>query len=166
MIQIYEMKQDVSLRQTFSFFFFIINFHKNKFNQTHHVAKTVTKFHKRKKKHKKNLLKQNPVSWQVSADGQRMIGHMILRKNIDGEDILGLKIVGGQHVSPTRKGAVIEKVKRGSIADQEGHLKPGKNIHRKFVSPIRTFASSFILPLLMFSCVLLIFFFLFSCLFI
>lgn len=55
-----------------------------------------------------------------------MIGHMILRKNIDGEDILGLKIVGGKTVSSSQKGAVIEKVKRGSIADQEGHLKPGK----------------------------------------
>lgn len=57
-----------------------------------------------------------------------MIGHMILRKNIDGEDILGLKIVGGKTLSSSRKGAVIEKVKRGSIADQEGHLKPGKTL--------------------------------------
>ena len=56
-----------------------------------------------------------------------MIGHMILKKNIDGEDILGLKIVGGQTLPGlTRRGALIEKVKRGSIADQEGHLKPGK----------------------------------------
>jgi regulating synaptic membrane exocytosis protein 2 len=62
----------------------------------------------------------------VSADGQCMIGHMILRKNLDGEDILGLKIVGGHTISSTRIGAIIEKVKRGSIADQEGHLKPGK----------------------------------------
>lgn len=53
---------------------------------------------------------------------------MILRKNIDGEDILGLKIVGGKTLSSSRKGAVIEKVKRGSIADQEGHLKPGKTL--------------------------------------
>lgn len=81
-------------------------------------------------RHRKTVLcrndTQNPVSWQVSADGQCMIGHMILRKNLDGEDILGLKIVGGKTLSSTRKGAVIEKVKRGSIADQEGHLKPGK----------------------------------------
>lgn len=69
---------------------------------------------------------QNPVSWQVSADAQRMIGHMILRKNIDGEDILGLKIVGGKPLSSSRKGAIIEKVKRGSIAEQEGHLRVGK----------------------------------------
>lgn len=58
-----------------------------------------------------------------------MIGHMILKKNIDGEDILGLKIVGGQTLPGlTRRGALIEKVKRGSIADQEGHLKPGKEL--------------------------------------
>lgn len=63
----------------------------------------------------------------MSADGQRMIGHMILRKNIDGEDILGLKIVGGMTLpSSLRKGAIIEKVKRGSIAEQEGHLRVGK----------------------------------------
>lgn len=71
---------------------------------------------------------QNAVSWQVSADGQRMIGHMILRKNLEGEDILGLKIVGGTSISSDRIGAMIEKVKRGSIADKEGHLKPGKNL--------------------------------------
>ena len=69
------------------------------------------------------------MNWQVSADGARMIGHMILKKNIDGEDILGLKIVGGQSLPGlSRKGALIEKVKRGSIADQEGHLKPGNNL--------------------------------------
>jgi regulating synaptic membrane exocytosis protein 2 len=68
----------------------------------------------------------------VSADGQRMIGHMILRKNIDGEDILGLKIIGGMTLpSSSRKGAIIEKVKRGSIAELEGHLRVGKNINTK-----------------------------------
>ncbi|KAG5672487.1 hypothetical protein PVAND_002613 [Polypedilum vanderplanki] len=71
---------------------------------------------------------KNPVSWQVSADAQRMIGHMLLRKNIDGEDILGLKIVGGKPLSSTRKGAIIEKVKRGSIAEQEGHLRVGDEV--------------------------------------
>lgn len=55
-----------------------------------------------------------------------MIGHMILRKNIEGEDILGLKVIGGKPMLNGRKGAFIEKVKRGSIADQEGHIKPGK----------------------------------------
>lgn len=54
-----------------------------------------------------------------------MIGHMILKKNLDGEDILGLKIVGGTSLPSSRKGALIERVKRGSIADQEGHLIAG-----------------------------------------
>ena len=75
-----------------------------------------------------NVKIKNPVSWQVSADGQRMIGHMILRKNIDGEDILGLKIIGGKILPSSRKGAIIEKVKRGSIAEQEGHLRVGKKL--------------------------------------
>lgn len=50
---------------------------------------------------------------------------MILRKSNEGEDILGLKIIGGQVLSNGRIGAIIEKVKRGSIADQEGHIRPG-----------------------------------------
>lgn len=50
---------------------------------------------------------------------------MILRKSNEGEDILGLKVVGGQVLSNGRLGAIIEKVKRGSIADQEGHIRPG-----------------------------------------
>lgn len=55
-----------------------------------------------------------------------MIGHMILRKNHNGEDILGLKVIGGRPTVSGRRGAFIEKVKRGSIAEQEGHIKPGK----------------------------------------
>lgn len=54
-----------------------------------------------------------------------MIGHMIFKKNLDSEDKLGLKIIGGQVLSNGRIGAIIEKVKQGSIADTEGHLKPG-----------------------------------------
>lgn len=50
---------------------------------------------------------------------------MILRKSNEGEDILGLKVIGGQVLSNGRIGAIIEKVKRGSIADQEGHIRPG-----------------------------------------
>jgi hypothetical protein len=69
--------------------------------------------------------KQNPVHWQVSSDGTRMIGHMVLRKNLDGEDILGLKVVGGRKLPNGTNGALIEKVKRGSIADNEGLIKPG-----------------------------------------
>jgi hypothetical protein len=55
-----------------------------------------------------------------------MIGHMILRKNVDGEDILGLKVTGGKILANDNKGAIIEKVKKGSIAEQEGHIRPGK----------------------------------------
>lgn len=59
---------------------------------------------------------------------------MILRKCNEGEDILGLKVVGGQVLSSGRIGAIIEKVKRGSIADQEGHIRPGnlKQSHEVF----------------------------------
>lgn len=55
-----------------------------------------------------------------------MIGHMILRKNIDGDDILGLKLVGGRLSASGRRGAFVERVKQGSIAEQEGHIQPGK----------------------------------------
>lgn len=112
-----------------------------------------------------------------------MIGHMILRKYYDGEDILGIKVVGGQPIkypdpslaakssnsssscslpssslSPSSKlaaanetaagaaiktaveqaqqkppvkfitsyGAVVERVKKGSVAETEGHVRTGK----------------------------------------
>lgn len=66
----------------------------------------------------------------MSSDGTRMIGHMILRKSLDGEDILGLKITGGQLFPNGSRGSIVEKVKRGSIADQEGHIKPGNDLIR------------------------------------
>lgn len=66
------------------------------------------------------------MSWQVDGKGTRMIGHMIFKKNLDSEDKLGLKVIGGQTLSNGRLGAIVEKVKRGSIADQEGHIKPGR----------------------------------------
>lgn len=47
---------------------------------------------------------------------------MLLRKNNDDEDVLGLKITSD---STTNNGAIIDKVKIGSIAEQV-HLKPGK----------------------------------------
>ncbi|XP_055549948.1 regulating synaptic membrane exocytosis protein 2 isoform X3 [Wyeomyia smithii] len=65
---------------------------------------------------------KNPVSWQVSADGSRMTSHMVLQRNIDGEDVLGLKVRGGQ-VLPN-DATIVEQVQRGSIADQEGHIRP------------------------------------------
>lgn len=71
---------------------------------------------------------QIPASWQVSADGKRMIGHLILRRSIEEEDILGLKVTGGHPLPSGKIGAIIEKVKRGSIADREGHVKPGNPV--------------------------------------
>lgn len=60
-----------------------------------------------------------------------MIGHMILRRNSrdttgSSAAILGLKVVGGKILENGMKGAVIEKVKKGSIADVEGQLRPGQ----------------------------------------
>lgn len=59
-----------------------------------------------------------------------MIGHMILRRSSrentgSSAAILGLKVVGGKILDNGVKGAVIEKVKKGSIADLEGQLRPG-----------------------------------------
>lgn len=70
------------------------------------------------------------MNWQVSADNTRMIGHMILRKSSDSEDILGLKIVGGQPLQYSNNGnsgcgAIVEKVKHGSVADTEGLIQAG-----------------------------------------
>lgn len=74
------------------------------------------------------------MNWQISADSTSLIGHMLLRKYYDGEDILGLKVIGEQqstaaadaHNKLARCGAIVEKVKRGSVADVEGHIRPGK----------------------------------------
>ncbi|CAH1368306.1 unnamed protein product [Tenebrio molitor] len=76
---------------------------------------------------------KHPLSWQVSADGSRMIGHMILRRGSrettgSSAAILGLKVVGGKILENGLKGAVIEKVKKGSIADIEGQLRPGDEV--------------------------------------
>lgn len=62
-----------------------------------------------------------------------MIGHMILRRNSrdttsSSAAILGLKVVGGRILENGLKGAIIEKVKKGSIADIEGQLRPGSYI--------------------------------------
>ncbi|XP_049802684.1 regulating synaptic membrane exocytosis protein 2 [Schistocerca nitens] len=77
----------------------------------------------------------HPMSWQVSADGTRMIGHMILKKTAregmgpsSSAAILGLKVVGGKLLENGGRGAVIEKVKKGSIADVEGQLRPGDEV--------------------------------------
>ncbi|XP_057663298.1 regulating synaptic membrane exocytosis protein 2 isoform X2 [Diorhabda carinulata] len=80
----------------------------------------------------KNFL-AHPLSWQVSADGTKIIGHMILRRNSrdtsgSSATILGLKIVGGKLLENGLTGAIIEKVKKGSIADVEGQLRPGDEV--------------------------------------
>lgn len=60
---------------------------------------------------------------------------MILKKNLTFElgsgssaAILGLKVIGGRITESGHVGAIIEKVKRGSIADTVGKLRPGKPI--------------------------------------
>lgn len=62
-----------------------------------------------------------------------MIGHMVLKKLLreginpaSSAAILGLKVVGGKIMEHGGRGAIIEKVKKGSIADVEGQLKAGK----------------------------------------
>ena len=54
---------------------------------------------------------------------------MVLRKQPgsgSSSSILGLKVVGGKLLEDGSMGAVIEKVKKGSTADIEGQLRPGK----------------------------------------
>ena len=77
----------------------------------------------------KNFL-AHPVSWQPNSDGSRSIGHMILTKSggSTGSALLGLKVVGGKLMCNNRYGAVIEKVKKGSIADTVGNLLPGDEV--------------------------------------
>ncbi|XP_052086212.1 regulating synaptic membrane exocytosis protein 2-like isoform X2 [Mytilus californianus] len=77
----------------------------------------------------------HPVTWQKSADNRRWIGHMILKKTVleggrqdDSGAILGLKIVGGRRTDAGQFGAFITKVKKGSIADTVGHLRPGDEV--------------------------------------
>lgn len=60
---------------------------------------------------------------------------MILKKHIANDTIqsssaaiLGLKVVGGRVVDSGGLGAVIEKVKKGSIADTIGRLRPGDEV--------------------------------------
>ncbi|XP_048727865.2 regulating synaptic membrane exocytosis protein 2-like isoform X2 [Ostrea edulis] len=75
----------------------------------------------------------HPVTWKLSSDGSLYVGHMILKKTIDGarqDDcaILGLSIVGGRETPLGQHGAYITKVKKGSIADTVGHLRPGDEV--------------------------------------
>lgn len=76
------------------------------------------------------------MSWRPNSDGTKLLGHMILKKEIrEGHNpsssagVLGLKVIGGQLLEGGRIGAVVEKVKKGSIADQIGRLRPGDEVY-------------------------------------
>ncbi|XP_046440908.1 regulating synaptic membrane exocytosis protein 2-like isoform X6 [Daphnia pulex] len=120
-----------------------------KFKQAHQLQK---------QQHPPAPQQQHPVTWQPNSDGTKMIGRMILTKNMAGigvgslgggggggggpsgvsgiggssnpssASILGLKVVGGKRVDNGRLAAIVEKVKRGSVADTIGHLRPGDEV--------------------------------------
>ncbi|XP_055081214.1 regulating synaptic membrane exocytosis protein 2 [Periophthalmus magnuspinnatus] len=80
-------------------------------------------------------LDPSPVSWLPSVDGQRLIGRIILNKTLkdgttprDTGALLGLKVVGGKMTDSGRLCAFITKVKKGSLADTVGHLRPGDQV--------------------------------------
>lgn len=74
------------------------------------------------------------VSWTPNPEKTHTIGRMTLKKNrvVDPTGsspiLLGLKVVGGRVLPNNRRGAVIEKVKKGSIADTVGKLRPGDEV--------------------------------------
>ncbi|KAM8883654.1 regulating synaptic membrane exocytosis protein 2-like [Synchiropus picturatus] len=73
------------------------------------------------------------VSWQPSRDGQQLIGRILLNKRSkSGADdvgaLLGLKVIGGRRSECGALCAVITQVKRGSVADTVGHLRPGDQV--------------------------------------
>ena len=56
-----------------------------------------------------------------------MILHKSLKEGMaQSSSQVGLKIVGGKLLQGNRIGAVIEKVRKGSVADTAGRLLPGK----------------------------------------
>uniref|UniRef100_A0AAX7T8N0 Regulating synaptic membrane exocytosis 2b n=1 Tax=Astatotilapia calliptera TaxID=8154 RepID=A0AAX7T8N0_ASTCA len=78
---------------------------------------------------------QQPVTWQPSKDGERLIGRILLNKRMkdgivpaDTGALLGLKVVGGKMTESGRLCAFITKVKKGSLADTVGHLRPGDQV--------------------------------------
>ncbi|XP_053571245.1 regulating synaptic membrane exocytosis protein 2 isoform X3 [Bombina bombina] len=77
----------------------------------------------------------HPVTWQPSKDGERLIGRILLNKRLkdgsvprDSGAMLGLKVVGGKMTESGRLCAFITKVKKGSLADTVGHLRPGDEV--------------------------------------
>ncbi|XP_069372667.1 regulating synaptic membrane exocytosis protein 2-like isoform X18 [Paralichthys olivaceus] len=80
-------------------------------------------------------MSMHPVTWQPSKDGERLIGRILLNKRMkdgtvpaDTGALLGLKVVGGKMTESGRLCAFITKVKRGSLADTVGHLRPGDQV--------------------------------------
>ncbi|XP_059983272.1 regulating synaptic membrane exocytosis protein 2 isoform X1 [Lagenorhynchus albirostris] len=78
---------------------------------------------------------KHPVTWQPSKDGDRLIGRILLNKRLkdgsvprDSGTMLGLKVVGGKMTESGRLCAFITKVKKGSLADTVGHLRPGDEV--------------------------------------
>ncbi|XP_053323705.1 regulating synaptic membrane exocytosis protein 2 isoform X3 [Spea bombifrons] len=78
---------------------------------------------------------KHPVTWQPSKDGERLIGRILLNKRLkdgsvprDSGAMLGLKVVGGKMTESGRLCAFITKVKKGSLADTVGHLRPGDEV--------------------------------------
>ncbi|XP_026559330.1 regulating synaptic membrane exocytosis protein 2 isoform X22 [Pseudonaja textilis] len=77
----------------------------------------------------------HPVTWQPSKDGDGLIGRILLNKRLkdgsvprDSGAMLGLKVVGGKMTESGRLCAFITKVKKGSLADTVGHLRPGDEV--------------------------------------
>ncbi|KAJ4919056.1 hypothetical protein JOQ06_000152, partial [Pogonophryne albipinna] len=77
----------------------------------------------------------HPVTWQPSKDGERLIGRIVLNKRMkdgsipaDTGALLGLKVVGGKMTESGRLCAFITKVKKGSLADTVGQLRPGDQV--------------------------------------
>ncbi|XP_059983299.1 regulating synaptic membrane exocytosis protein 2 isoform X26 [Lagenorhynchus albirostris] len=82
-----------------------------------------------------SLMSLHPVTWQPSKDGDRLIGRILLNKRLkdgsvprDSGTMLGLKVVGGKMTESGRLCAFITKVKKGSLADTVGHLRPGDEV--------------------------------------
>lgn len=55
-------------------------------------------------------------------------------RNVTFYFFLGLSIVGGRETPLGQHGAYITKVKKGSIADTVGHLRPGINLELELCS--------------------------------
>ncbi|XP_075209136.1 regulating synaptic membrane exocytosis protein 2 isoform X50 [Anomaloglossus baeobatrachus] len=77
----------------------------------------------------------HPVTWQASKDGDRLIGRVLLNKRLkdgsvprDSGAMLGLKVVGGKMSETGHLCAYITKVKKGSLADTVGRLRPGDEV--------------------------------------